>query len=105
MIDGGIISSSKWQEKEEDRALVLKHQIHQCTAYCESDFKPSCRFNYPIPSSSHRTHLNEDDRYTLQRTPGDERIVGYNMELLQFARVNMDLQHNHGDQTKKYMCK
>ncbi|KAF9271490.1 hypothetical protein BGZ74_005960, partial [Mortierella antarctica] len=27
------------------------------------------------------------------------------MELLRYGRVNMDLQYNHGDKAKKYMCK
>ncbi|KAF9586498.1 hypothetical protein BGW38_003623 [Lunasporangiospora selenospora] len=41
----------------------------------------------------------------LQRSEGDERINGYNMELLRFGRVNMDLQYNQGYGAKTYMCK
>ncbi|KAG0326133.1 hypothetical protein BG000_001526, partial [Podila horticola] len=39
------------------------------------------------------------------RLEGDERVNGYDMELLQYGHVNMDLQYNQGDQAKKYMCK
>ena len=105
MIDDGIISCSKSQEKEEDRALVLKHQIHKCTAYCKPESRESCRFKYPRPPSSRRTYLGEDGRYVLQREEGDEYVNGYNMELLRFGRVNMDLQYNQGDKAKNYMCK
>ena len=41
----------------------------------------------------------------LQRVEGDGRVNGYNMELLRFGRVNMDLQYNQGDKAKNYMCK
>ncbi|KAG0027227.1 hypothetical protein BGZ81_005791 [Podila clonocystis] len=105
MIDDGVISSSKSQEKEEDRALILKHQIHKCTAYCKPDPSDPCRFKYPRPPSSRRTYLGEDGRYVLQREEGDEYVNGYNMELLRFGRVNMDLQYNQGDKAKNYMCK
>lgn len=105
MIDDNIISCSSNQENEEDRALVLKHQIHKCTAYCKSDFEEGCRFKYPRPPHIGRTYLNEDERYVLQRAEGDGRVNGYNMELLRFGRVNMDLQYNYGDKAKNYMCK
>lgn len=91
MIDDNIITFSVSQEKAEDRALVAKHQTHKHTAYCKSEYK-ECRFNYRRPLSS-RTYLSEEGRYVLQREPGDECINGYNMELLRFGRVNMDLQY------------
>ncbi|OAQ22181.1 hypothetical protein K457DRAFT_39029, partial [Linnemannia elongata AG-77] len=92
MIDDGIISCTLQQKNEEDRALVLKHQIHKCSAYCKSEPGSPCRFKFPKPPSSRRTYLSEEDgRYVLQREPGDERVNGYNMELLRFGRVNMEL--------------
>ncbi|KAI8596980.1 hypothetical protein EDD21DRAFT_437923, partial [Dissophora ornata] len=92
MIDDGIISCTLQQENEEDRALVLKHQIHKCTAYCKSEPSSPCRFKFPKPPSSRRTYLNDEDgRYVLQRNEGDGRVNGYNMELLRFGRVNMEL--------------
>ncbi|KAK3807529.1 MAG: hypothetical protein JOS17DRAFT_692108 [Linnemannia elongata] len=106
MIDDGIISCTLQQENEEDRALVLKHQIHKCTAYCRPEPESPCRFKFPKPPSSRRTYLNEEDgRYVLQRNEGDGRVNGYNMELLRFGRVNMELQYNQGDKAKNYMCK
>ncbi|KAG9319355.1 hypothetical protein KVV02_004907 [Mortierella alpina] len=33
------------------------------------------------------------------------QINGYNMDLLRFGRVNMDLQYNFGTSVKRYMCK
>ncbi|KAG0377844.1 hypothetical protein BGX24_005336 [Mortierella sp. AD032] len=48
---------------------------------------------------------DEEGRYVLPRAEGDERINGYNMDLLRFGRVNMDLQYNEGDRAKYYMCK
>lgn len=106
MIDNGIISCSKWQEKEEDRAPILKHQIHKCTAYCMPESSEFCHLKYTRPPSSERTYFSEEEgRYVLQRKPGDERVNGYNMDLLRFNHVNMDLQHNQGDKAKNYMCK
>ena len=104
MIDDNIITCSATQEKAEDQALVVKHQTHKHTAYCKSEYK-ECRFDYPRPPSSGRAYLDEKGRYVLHRKPEDECINGYNMELLRFGRVNMDLQYNQGDKAKKYMCK
>ncbi|KAK5828981.1 hypothetical protein F5H01DRAFT_261949, partial [Linnemannia elongata] len=80
--------------------------IHKCTAYCKSEPSSRCRFGYPKPPSSRCTDLSEEDgRYVLQREPGDGRVNGYNMELLRFGCVNMDLQYSEGDKAKNYICK
>ncbi|KAF9092457.1 hypothetical protein BGX27_001795, partial [Mortierella sp. AM989] len=90
----------------EDRALVLKNQIHKCTAYCKPDPSDRCRFKYPRPPCRRRTYLSEEDGcYVLQRAEGDECVNGYNMELLRFGCVNMNLQYNQDDKAKNYMCK
>lgn len=104
MIEDDIISSSSSPEKAADKELVSKHQIHKCTGYCKPEGRETCRFHYPRPPSLH-TYLNEEGRYVLKRAEGDGRINGYNMELLRFGRVNMDLQYNQGDKAKNYMCK
>lgn len=104
MIEDGIISLSK-PEDPEDLALVLKHQIHHCTAYCMPEGRKKCRFKYPRDASDLPAYLDEDDRYVLPRAQGCERVRGYNMDLLRFGRVNMDLQYNHGGWAKYYMSK
>lgn len=85
MIDDITITCSKPQEDGEDRALVLKHQIHRCTAYFKPDPEAECRFNYPRPPSCRRTYLNKKGRYVLQRAKGDSCVNGYNMELLRYG--------------------
>ncbi|KAI7818573.1 hypothetical protein BC939DRAFT_401290, partial [Gamsiella multidivaricata] len=90
MISDNIISCSV-PETPEDRELVLKHQIHNCTWYCMPAGRVSCRFKYPKTPTDLPAHVDEDDRYVLPRGEGDERVIGYNMDLLHFARVNMDL--------------
>ncbi|KAI7817633.1 hypothetical protein BC939DRAFT_390057, partial [Gamsiella multidivaricata] len=60
---------------------------------------------YPKTPTDLPAHVDEDDRYVLPRGEGDERVIGYNMDLLHFARVNMDLQYNLGERAKHYMCK
>ncbi|KAG0044352.1 hypothetical protein BGZ83_010426 [Gryganskiella cystojenkinii] len=40
------------------------------------------------------------NRFIYQCGEEDSQIVGYNMHLLRFGRVNMDLQYNHGSQAK-----
>jgi hypothetical protein len=59
----------------------------------------------PRPPSNLPAHVDEEGRYVLPRTEGDERVNGYNMDVLRFGRVNMDLQYNEGDRAKYYMCK
>lgn len=104
MISDDIITCSL-QEDPEDQALVLKHQIHKCTAYCNPEGRETCRLKYPRPPSNLRVHLDEEGRYVLPRAEGEERVNGYNMDLLRFGRVNMDLQYNEGNRAKYYMCK
>ena len=106
LIDDGIITCSRQQEDPQDEALVLKHQIHKCTAKCRHSFGDSCYYGYPKPPNFVGTYLDVDSqRYVMQRQEGEGFIVGYNMELLRFGHVNMDLQYNTGSQAKKYMCK
>lgn len=105
MVEDGIISCSI-PEEEVDRSLVLKHQIHKCTSYCRV-FAGStkCRFNYPKPLSDLPVYIDEDGRYVMPRSEGNERVIGYNIDLLRFGRVNMDLQYNDGDRAKYYLTK
>lgn len=104
MISDDIISCSV-PEEPEDRALVLKHQIHNCTSYCIPVGRVKCRFKYPKPPTDLPAHVDDDGRYVLPRKEEDGRVIGYNMDLLRFARVNMDLQYNQGERAKHYMCK
>lgn len=104
LIKDDVVSCSL-PEDNEDRALVLKHQIHNCSSYCLPPGKDKCRFKYPREASTVPAHVDDDGRYVLPRSEGNERVVGYNMDLLRFGRVNMDLQYNHGARAKYYMCK
>ncbi|KAF9979619.1 hypothetical protein BGZ75_009418, partial [Mortierella antarctica] len=67
------------------------------------DFADGCRFGYPRPSNYSHTYLDDESgRYVMKRREEEHRIVGYNMELLRFAQMNMDLQYNSVSQARKF---
>lgn len=99
-----------WKCVGEDEVRGLRegrrHQVHNCGRYCQSEYRDGCRFGYPRKSSFRQTYFDNDkNRFVYQCGEEDSQIVGYNMYLLHFGRVNMDLQYNHGSQAKRYMCK
>ncbi|KAF8927636.1 hypothetical protein BGZ47_001998, partial [Haplosporangium gracile] len=103
-----LITCSRLGEKEEQTELIRKHQVHRspCGRYCKPNDEDHCRFGFPKPLNTGPTYFDEKKKkFVLERREGDEYIVGYNMELLRFGRVNMDLQYNVGSHAKKYMCK
>jgi hypothetical protein len=106
MISNEIISCRSVVDDQEQTDLITKHQVHNCGSYCAGEYQDGCRFGFPKNSSEHPTYFDEEKkRFVYQRGECDSRIIGYNMELLRFGQVNMDLQYNQGSDAKRYMCK
>lgn len=106
LISDNIISCSSIGADQEQTDLIMKHQVHGCGSYCESEYRDGCRFGFPYSPSDRKTYFDiEKKRFVYQRGVGDSRINGYNLDLLRFGRVNMDLQYNRGSEVKRYMCK
>lgn len=106
MISREVISCRSVGETQEETDLIMRHQVHQCGSYCMSEFRDGCRFGYPYSLSDKTTYFDKDKkRFVYQRGDNDSRINGYNIHLLRYGRVNMDLQYNQGSEVKRYMCK
>lgn len=106
MISREVISCRSAGETKEQTDLIMRHQVHRCGPYCTSEYRDGCRFGFPYASSERATYFDvEKKRFVYQREDEDSRINGYNIHLLRFGRVNMDLQYNQGSEVKRYMCK
>lgn len=93
----------KEEEDPELRALVMKYQIHRCTAYCTPAGAARCRFNFPFLANERTEILN--NRVVYKRG-GDEGYVNtYNPFFLRLLQVNMDMQINLGRRSLNYMAK
>jgi hypothetical protein len=92
MIRNGIITCASAGRTVAETALIQRHQVHQCTPYCQGvGMSQACRFGYPHAVSANATHLDADSgRYIYQRLPGDERINPYILEWLKYCHVNID---------------
>lgn len=101
-----VISCRSSVKDKDQTELIMRHQVHKCGSYCMGEYRDGCRFGYPFMPSERATYFDEEKkRFVYQRGPNDCRINGYNIEMLRFARVNMDLQYNQGSEVKRYMCK
>jgi hypothetical protein len=106
MIQDDVITCSSAGATLQQTELIQRHQVHNCGPYCDGEYQDGCRFGFPKTAWEGQTYLDpEKNRFVYHRRESDSRINGYNMDLLRFARVNMDLQYNQGSGAKRYMCK
>ncbi|OAQ22669.1 hypothetical protein K457DRAFT_37792, partial [Linnemannia elongata AG-77] len=93
LMEDSVITCSRLGETEEQTELIRNHQVHRspCGRYCRPNDEDRCRFGYPKPLNTGHTYFDkEKKKFVMERHEGDEYIVGYNMELLRYGRVNMD---------------
>ncbi|KAK3804508.1 MAG: hypothetical protein J3R72DRAFT_377483 [Linnemannia gamsii] len=109
MIQGNVITCASIGSTPEITGLIRKHQVHHCGSYCRYEGYENakvCRFGFPKKPCLNATYFDaSENRYIYNRTKDDLFINSYNIDLLRFANVNLDLQYNHGSRSKRYMCK